>query len=169
MKYIYNKTKRIMKNIMIVISIFALFSCTKEQQIEPQNKTHQLEFKSEKLESGVYPSYRIIDIPCAFTVEGSCTQTLTVDGDSLTIQWNNETIPAKCLLSDEIDYTIISDITTYGGGTHRTVIEYTMSGIFQNDSLIQTGICDYKYYFNGQLSKQCGGEVKKLVCGTTHF
>ena len=158
-----------MKNLILIISIFALIGCAKEQQPEPvQLKTHQFTLKSDKLESGIYPGYRWISIPCAFEVEGTCTQTLTVDGDSLTIQWCNETAPAKCLLSDTINYLITYDFTSYGCGTQRTVINYTMTGIFRNDSLIQTGLINYRYFYNGQLTKHCSGDVK-LVCGTNHL
>ena len=158
-----------MKNLILIISIFALIGCAKEQQPEPvQLKTHQFTLKSDKLESGIYPGYRWIDIPCAFTVDGSCTQTLTVDGDSLTVKWCNETAPVKCLLSDTINYTITYDYTSDGCGNQRTVINYTMTGTFRNDSLIQTGQINYRYFYNGKLTKQCSGDVK-LVCGTNHL
>lgn len=157
-----------MKNIILIIIIFAMIGCSKEQTQPDQTKSDQFTLKYNKLESGIYLGYRWISIPCAFTTESACTQTLTVDGDSITIQWCNETVPARCLLSDTINYLITYDFTSYGCGTQRTVIDYTMTGVFRNDSLIQTGLINYRYFYNWQLSKQCSGDVK-LVCGTNHL
>lgn len=65
--------------------------------------------------------------------------------------------------ADTMRYTIVFDETNTSCGVQRTVWEWESTAYFRNDTMVEHGTVNYRWYYYGELRKQSRGTWQSWV------
>ena len=149
-----------------LILFFLILTACENDQIESIQPNHVGYFRVTKdvrvPKAGMWHGVITYEIPGIVFHTINCNREIRYLSDSVIDLrwWSSPDTSVQVLINDTIRYTMTADYRSISCGNQRTIFDFTSTGYVENDTLKETGIVRYRFYYNDSLRIESVGWFK---------